>query len=249
MEQIDGLVQLIKNAKSISFLTGAGASTESGVPDFRSSNGLWKNNQSYESLISRSFFEKNPNEFWKYYKEIFAIKLLRNYEPNSGHYFISELQDMNKEITVITQNIDGLYKRANVKNVIEVHGTLETATCLECKIKYDLSYINQNETPRCNRVISEGKICDLILKPDVVLYGDSVDQFNEALNVAYNSDLFIVMGSSLEVGPINTIPQYIARTNIPMVLINKEKTKYDHLFDVCIYSGIGETVKQVKKLL
>lgn len=245
MEEIKKLEELIKNAKKITFLTGAGMSTESNIPDFRSSNGLWKNNQSFESLISKSYFNYKPKDFWKSYKEIFAIKLLQKYEPNSGHYFISGLQDKNKEITVVTQNIDGLHTKSGTKDVLEVHGTLKTATCPKCETKYDIDFINTNDIPRCEKPNSKGTVCNFILKPDVVLYGDPVKLFNEALKVAYNSDLFIVMGSSLEVGPINTIPQYLARTNIPMVLINKEKTKQDHLFDVCIYNGIGETVKQL----
>lgn len=246
MEDIAKLEELIKNAKKITFLTGAGMSTESNIPDFRSSDGLWKNNQSFESLISKSYFDHKPKDFWKSYKEIFAIKLLQNYEPNSGHYFISDLQEKNKEITVVTQNIDGLHSRSGTKDVIEVHGTLETATCPKCKTKYDIDFINEKEIPRCEKTNAKGTVCNFILKPDVVLYGDPVNLFNDALKVAYNSELFIVMGSSLEVGPINTIPQYIARTNIPMVLINKEKTKLDHLFDICIYKGIGETVTKIQ---
>ena len=247
MNQISALVNYIKNANKIVFLTGAGISTESNIPDFRSSNGLWTNNQSFENLISKSYFERNPKDFWRAYKEVFRVKLLGNYEPNRGHLFITELQDRGKDVVVITQNVDGLHEKAGTKNIIEVHGTLKTATCPKCKRKYDLDYINQHDVPRCQKTNRKGNVCNFILKPDVVLFGDRVQHFNEALNAAYDSDLFIVMGTSLEVGPINLIPQYIHRTNIPMVLINKEKTEFDHLFDLCIHAGIGDTVEQIKK--
>ncbi|MGF7535788.1 NAD-dependent protein deacylase [Bacillus mexicanus] len=249
MEQVEikKLKELIDKAKKIVFLTGAGASTESNIPDFRGSGGLWKNNQSFASLISKSYFNRNPKDFWKSYKEIFSIKLLQQYEPNSGHYFITQLQNSGKDITVITQNIDGLHTKAGTKDVFEVHGTLQTATCPKCKTVYDIDYIRENEIPRCNKVNAKESKCEFILKPDVVLYGDQIKSFNQALGAAYDSDLFIVMGSSLEVGPINTIPKYIGDTNIPTVLINKEKTDLDDYFDLCIYDKIGNVVKELKK--
>ncbi|MBM7693044.1 NAD-dependent deacetylase [Peribacillus deserti] len=239
----------IMEAKKITVFSGAGISTESNLPDFRSRNGLWTNNKSFESLISLSFFRRNPIGFWKAYKEIFAMKLLNQYEPNRGHLFITDLQNKGKDVTVITQNIDGLHGKAGTKKVFEVHGTLKTAECPKCGTTYDLDYINEHETPRCTAVLKNNKLCHFILKPDVVLFGDSIHYFNDSIEAAYQSDLFMVMGSSLEVGPINSIPQLISATEIPMVLINKEHTKYDHLFDLCIYAGIGQTVEQVKKAL
>lgn len=247
MEQVQKLKELISKANKIVFLTGAGASTESNIPDFRGTDGLWKNNQSFASLISKSYFDRNPKDFWKSYKEIFAIKLLQQYEPNSGHNFITQLQNKGKDITVITQNIDGLHTKAGTKKVFEVHGTLLTATCPKCKRTYGLDYIRDNEIPRCNKENAKGNKCDFILKPDVVLYGDQVKSFNQALSAAYDSDLFIVMGSSLEVGPINTIPKYIGDTDIPTVLINKEETGLDEYFDLKIYNTIGNVIKEITK--
>ncbi|QJX80773.1 NAD-dependent protein deacylase [Priestia megaterium] len=247
MEHIQQLTQLIKEAKKITFFTGAGISTESGIPDWRSSNGLYTNNEGFQELISLSYFKSNPEGFWKPYKEIYDIKLLNDYKPNSGHQFITKLQEQGKHVTVITQNNDGLHTAAGTKKVYEVHGTLTNASCPKCRTVYDLDYINNNDIPRCTQINAKEEICDSILRPDIVLFGDPIKYFNESLNNAYASDLFIVMGTSLEVGPINSIPQYIGRTDIPMVLINKDKTNFDDLFDFCIYSGIGETLEEVEK--
>lgn len=240
---------LLKGSKKICFFSGAGMSTESGLPDFRSTYGLWRNNERFEYLISKDYFDHQPIEFWKSYKEIFAVKMLNNYEPNKGHTFITNLQDSGKQITVITQNIDGLHTKSGTKNVFEVHGTLNTATCPKCYKQYDLAYIIENDIPRCNNCNRNGIPCHMILKPDVVLYGDPIHKFNEALEAAYESDLFIVMGSSLTVAPINTIPQYLARTTTPMILINKERTILDDLFDIVIYDRIGITIDQLTALL
>lgn len=249
MNEIPNIANLIKVAKKITFLTGAGMSTESGISDWRSTNGIWTNNQGLEDIISREYFEDEPESFWKYYKEIFKTKLLNNYLPNSGHHFITELQNAGKDVAVITQNIDGLHSIAETKSVFEVHGTLQTATCPKCQEKYDLNYINNNKLPLCKHKDVNGNVCNTVLKPDVVLFGDEVKLFNNALDVAYEADLFITLGSSLEVSPINSIPRYIARTDIPTVLINKTATQMDYLFDYCIYSTIGETVNQLKEYL
>lgn len=247
LEHIQQLTQLIREAKKITFFTGAGISTESGIPDWRSSNGLYTQNKKHQDLVSVSYFQSNPKGFWKAYKEIYNIKLLNSYEPNSGHRFITKLQEQGKDVTVITQNNDGLHTAAGTKRVYEVHGTLTDASCPKCKTVYDLDHINNNDIPRCIRINSKEEACNFILRPDIVLFGDQIKHYNESLDNAYASDLFIVMGTSLEVGPINSIPQYIGRTDIPMVLINKDKTNFDDLFDFCIYSGIGETLKEVEK--
>jgi NAD-dependent deacetylase len=238
-ETIRKLEILMNEAKRICFFTGAGMSTESGIPDFRSSSGLWAKNQSFVDVVSRSYFEKHPIEFWQAFKEIFRVKLMQQYEPNQGHVFIAELEKKGKTVHIITQNIDGLHQRAGSTNVYEIHGTIRTATCHTCKKKYHLSYINAHDVPKCEN-------CHTILKPDVVLFGDAIHYFEEALDAAYQSDLFLVLGSSLEVTPINQIPIIIAtETNIPTVIINKDRTRFDHLFDVCIHAKIGEVLQQL----
>jgi NAD-dependent deacetylase len=241
-ETIKKLEHLINEAKRICFFTGAGMSTESGIPDFRSSSGLWTKNHSFVDIVSRNYFQKHPVEFWKAFKEIFQVKLMQQYEPNKGHQFIAELERKGKNIHIITQNIDGLHQRAGSTNVYEIHGTIQTATCHTCMKKYNLSYINSHDVPKCEQ-------CNTVLKPDVVLFGDAIHHFEDALDAAYSSDLFIVLGSSLEVTPINQIPILIAtKTNIPTVIINKDRTRFDSLFNICIHRKIGEVVEQLSNV-
>lgn len=140
MREINQLAQLIKQSKRITFMTGAGISADSNIPTFRDTNGLWTNNEDLESLISKSYFNYKPKEFWKVYKDIFQIKLMNNYEPNQGHLFITDLQEDEKDITVITQNIDGLHQRSGTGKVFEIHGTLQTATCPKCNASYDYDF-------------------------------------------------------------------------------------------------------------
>lgn len=147
-------------------------STESGIPNFRSSGGFWKEGENREYYISKCYFERNPKDFWKKYKDIFELKLMGNYKPNTGHLFIKELEEKGKNITVLTQNVDGLHQKAGNQHVIELHGTLQSATCPKCKTKYDITFINQHEIPRCTKENAKGKKCDFILKPDVVLFSD-----------------------------------------------------------------------------
>lgn len=240
MNNTKQLKQLINSSKKIVFLTGAGMSTESGISDFRSDNGVYQKYKNAEEILSASYYRQKPLEFWKAYKDIFSIKLMQNYKPNPGHHYITELQNSGKDVAVLTQNIDGLHTLSGTKTVYEMHGTLSTASCLECGTQYDLFHINKTDVPRCK--------CGLILKPDVVLFGDQVQHYEEGLNKAYESDLFIVMGSSLEVYPVNHIPQYIGRTQIPMVIINKGKTNLDFLFDICIDNKIGNVISELKKM-
>lgn len=242
MDKIETLAEIIKEAKTICVFSGAGMSTESGIPDFRSSGGLYDGGN-VEEYVSSYYFKKNPEDFWKKFKDIFGLKLMGTFEPNIGHLFLKELEDINKTVHILTQNIDGLHTKAGSTSVLELHGTLQTATCQTCKQKYNLGYINQHDIPKCQNDHT-------ILKPDVVLFGDSVDGYNEAIIRAYNSDLFIVMGTSLEVYPVNQIPVFLSRApQIKKAIINKTNTTLDRLFDVKIQNGIGETVRQLKTYL
>jgi NAD-dependent deacetylase len=246
MEKIKELAQIIQNAKNITIFTGAGMSTESGIPDFRSKNGIYSQEENVEHYISEYYFNKNPKDFWLKYKRIFSLKLMGNFAPNKGHLFLKELEDMGKNVTILTQNIDGLHHKAGNSNIIELHGTLQTATCPKCKTTYDLTFINAHDIPRCNKTS-----CNFILKPDVVLFGGMVQHFDKALDKAYNSDLFIAMGTSLEVSPVNQIPVYLSyeAPKSKKVIINKTSTKMDDLFDIVIHEGIGNTVTKIKQHL
>lgn len=240
-ESLKKLEQWLKEAKNICFLTGAGMSTESGIPDFRSQNGLWSKNLEFTEIVSRWYFEESPDQFWRYFKEIFRTKLLHNYEPNRGHYFLAGLEKLNKQVSIITQNIDGLHQEAGSSTVYEIHGSIRSAACPECGRNYNLYYINSHEVPLCD---SHGG--RTILKPDVVLFGDAVHHLEEALDAALQSDLFIVLGSSLQVTPINQIPQLVSYKNgIRNVIINLEETIFDDIFDLVIHKKIGDAVSQV----
>ncbi|HWO96827.1 MAG TPA: NAD-dependent protein deacylase [Bacillus sp. (in: firmicutes)] len=243
------LKQWINQAKTITFFTGAGISTESGIPDFRSQNGLYKQNMSFADVVSRPFFESRPKEFWPLFKEIFRIKMLHHYKPNSGHEFIAELEKLGKRTYVITQNIDGLHEDAGSSHIYEIHGTIKSAHCPKCQTSYDLAYLNGHELPHCQTVTRNGNKCNFILKPNVVLFGDSIHHFDEAAEAAISSDLFIVMGSSLEVAPINQIPILVRKQGTsPMVIINRDPTHFDHLFDLVIPDSIGHTVSKLRNI-
>ncbi|MFY4774173.1 NAD-dependent protein deacylase [Metabacillus sp. RGM 3146] len=234
------LKKLIGEAKVISVLTGAGISTESGIPDFRSTRGLWTEDVSRMDVISKSYFEAEPEQFWKYFKDIFQTKLSDQYEPNSGHYFLKELEDEKKDVRVFTQNVDGLHDKAGSSKVYELHGTIRYATCPECSRRHGLDYINVNELPQC---IS----CQTILKPDVVLFGDMVKHINELYNSVNESDLLLVIGTSLEVFPVSQVPRDFSRKpGLTKVLINKDPTIMDPFFDLVLPIKAGEAAEALR---
>lgn len=236
------LAEKINRSGKIVVLTGAGISTESGIPDFRSQKGRWTQDHSLMDVVSRSFFAENPVTFWQAFKQIFQIDALHQYEPNDGHRFIADLEKAGKEITVVTQNIDGLHTEAGSSRVLEIHGTLKRHLCTKCASVHDLNYVIAHDIPKCRK-------CETILKPDVVLYGEMVHQLDEAVHAATHADLFIALGTSLEVTPVNFIPLEAVRANVPTALINKEPTAFDSEFDIVIHSEIGETVRQLTDLL
>lgn len=198
MQQFEEVHSILEKAKKITVLTGAGASTESGIPDFRSANGLYAD-ANVEMYLSRGYYNRSPKEFWKHYKEIFQINTFHQYKPNRGHRFLAELEEQGKDITILTQNIDGLHQLGGSKHVIDLHGTLQTAHCPKCKAGYDLQYMIDHEVPRCEK-------CNFILNPDVVLYGDTLPQYQNAVKRLYETDVLIVMGTSLKVQPCRFIP-------------------------------------------
>lgn len=187
------------------------------------------------------------------YKEIFQIKLLGEYRPNEGHLFLADLEKLGKNITILTQNVDGLHQEAGSTNVVELHGTLKTATCPKCKTVYGLDYIMQNVIPRCNRETVKGP-CNFILSPDVVLYGDSIKEYKKAEVALKDADLLIVMGTSLKVSPVNTFPEYYSvhtkkgwdEKSSKMVLVNREPTEKDAIFPLVFHDDIISAVQYLK---
>lgn len=246
--QLRQLEEWINEAKRITVLTGAGMSTESGIPDFRSTEGVWTKNKSREEVMSLSFLERYPEEFWPMYKAIFQLKLQGNYHPNRGHLALKKLEEAGKHVSIVTQNVDGLHQRAGSTCVYEVHGSLQHAFCPVCGTEYDLQTINQQSIPRCdvtNPNLSD-RVCGEILHPGVVLFEDQVRFLDVSVQAALAADLFLVLGSSLQVGPINQLPMIVEDyPEIKKVLINREPTILDHCFDIVIHGEIGGILESV----
>lgn len=233
-EDISRLQSLIDDSDNIVFFGGAGVSTESGIPDFRSVDGLYhqKYKQDPETIISHDFFELYPEEFYRFYKE---KMLLLDKKPNAAHEYLAALERSGKLKAVITQNIDGLHQMAGNKKVIELHGTVHRNFCMECGAMYDAEYVKSSEgiVPRCKK-------CGGILKPDVVLYQEPLDELTilKAEAAIQDADLLIVAGTSLVVYPAASfINDFRGRH---LVLINKDENAYDSRADVIIHQKVGE---------
>lgn len=223
---------LIDSTRKVVVLTGAGISTESGIPDFRSQNGIWSTFDRREYYISRSFFESNPQLFWKYYKEMFELEKFNGFEPNTGHRYLAQLEHQGKQVRIYTQNADGLHQKAGSTEVFEVHGSLLTATCPTCQHQYNLSYILERPVPTCLHDNS-------VLNPGMVLFGDPIQYLREAIDDVSTADVFLVFGTSLQVGPINELPRIAKYHQVPSALINQEQTVMDSLFNLVFHEKIG----------
>ncbi|MNB73719.1 CCA-adding enzyme [compost metagenome] len=251
---IKELAEHIKQSKKIVVFTGAGISTESGIPDFRSSTGVWTYDRSREALMSLSYFNGNPKKFWPAYKDIFKFKIFGDYHSNSGHQFVADLEKLGKKVTVVTQNVDGLHTEAGSTNVYEVHGTMKKAHCPKCGTEYDFDYIREHDIPRCNRPKGDAT-CNFILKPGIVLFEDAIKFYYESLGSLDTADLLLVMGTSLNVGPINQLAvkakhdPYKDSKIFKAFIINREETALDYCFDVVMHRGIGHTLEKVKEML
>ena len=239
---IQALADLLLQSERIAVLTGAGMSTESGIPDFRSANGLWTKDMTLAEAISIDYFRYDPRAFWTSFKDIFSIKMVGHFQPNKGHAFIAWLEEIGKQVTVLTQNIDGLHQQAGSRNVVELHGTLLTASCPACGAVHGLDYIKAHDVPECN-------VCREVIKPDVVLYGEAVPHIEFAMECATQADCLMVLGSSLEVSPVNYIPVAAVENNVPAALINLTGTRLDRLFKHRIAAGIGQTCETLRQAI
>ncbi len=244
---IQQLAKKIREAKHIAVLTGAGVSTASGIPDFRSADGIWEQDHAREDLMSNEYFHYDPVDFWEKYKSIFQMKLLGDYQPNAVHYFLKELEDEGKEVSVITQNVDGLHMEAGNQRIIEYHGTLKTATCPTCNTTYDHAYMMAYETPRCETLFGS-HACGDVLKPDIVLFGDPITEHDRAEAMIDQADLLLVLGTSLFVMPFNFLPDYAKYSrDIPTAIVNREPTSKDYMFDYVIHGDLTEVVEDLKE--
>lgn len=232
------LQEIIDDSERIVFFGGAGVSTESGIPDFRSQDGLYNQKYKYppETIISRSFYERNYEEFFRFYRDkmIFA-----DAKPNAAHLKLAELERAGRLSAVITQNIDGLHQAAGSKNVIELHGSIHRNYCFECAEPYPLDYIiNYGGTPYCEK-------CGGRIKPDVVLYEESLngDDINRAVNEIMSADTLIIGGTSLVVYPAAGFVNYF--TGKHLVVINKSPTNADKNAELVISDSIGKVFADI----
>lgn len=233
---IHKLKQAINEATSICILSGAGMSTASGIPDFRSKEGIYTKFKNVEYLLSESYFYRSPKQFWESFKAIFYMNNIHTYEPNIGHKWLAQLEKSNKQLTIVTQNIDGLHRKAGSTHIYEVHGTISSAHCPKCKKAYQLNHLLEHDVPRC---IDD----NMILKPDVVLFEGQVNHLNEAFLAAEQCELFITLGSSLQVYPIKQLPLLAKRANVKSAIINLEPTEMDGLFDIVIHDDITKVAQ------
>lgn len=238
-EQIGELQKIVDTHQRIVFFGGAGVSTESGIPDFRSQDGLYHQQYAYppETIISHSFFLQNTEEFYRFYKE---KMLILDVEPNAAHRKLAELEQAGKLEAVVTQNIDGLHQKAGSRRVYELHGSIHRNHCLRCGKFFDAAYVKAAPgVPRCDE-------CGGLVKPDVVLYEEGLDQacVEGAVNAIRDADCLIIGGTSLVVYPAAGLIDYFRGDR--MVLINKSATSRDRSADLVISAPIGEVLSKIQ---
>ena len=241
LDKIEQFKELIEQNNNIVFFGGAGVSTESGIPDFRSKDGLYNQKYDYppEEILSHSFFVKNTEEFYKFYKD--KMNSLK-YEPNITHIKLAELEKIGKLKAVITQNIDGLHQKAGSKNVYELHGSVYRNYCMNCGKFYDGEYVFSSKTvPQCS--------CGGTIKPDVVLYEEALDEeiVQNSINAIRKADIMIVAGTSLTVYPASGLINYFRGKRL--VLINKTETLYDNRADLVINDSLGKVFNEIPNKL
>ena len=237
---IEDLIRIVKESENIVFFGGAGVSTESDIPDFRSESGIYSIENKYgyppEFLLSHTFFKTHDDEFFKFYKE---TMIYPDAKPNKAHKALAILEDMGKLKAVITQNIDGLHQKSGSQNVIEIHGSVHKNYCIKCGQKYDLNYIIQsNGVPKCEK-------CSSLVRPDVVLYEEGLDMsvLNSAIEAIVKAEVLVVGGTSLNVYPAAGLVEYFRGKYL--VLINKSQTQYDKRAQIVIRDSIGEVLDKV----
>ena len=239
-ENIRKLQDWIDESQNIVFFGGAGVSTESGIPDFRSTDGLYHQQYDYppETILSHTFFEKNPAEFYRFYRDKMIVQ---GAKPNAAHLKLAELERAGKLKAVVTQNIDGLHQAAGSKVVYELHGSTLRNYCTRCRKKYPLSFIAESTgVPN-----STEPNCGGIVRPDVVLYEEGLDQdvIEGAVAAIRRADMLIIGGTSLVVYPAAGLINYYAGKKL--VLINKSPTGMDYRADLAISAPIGEVFSQI----
>lgn len=232
MDKIKIFKQLVDECNNIVFFGGAGVSTESGIPDFRSKDGLYNQKYSYspEEILSHTFFLNNTEEFYKFYRDkMNALK----YQPNITHKKLAKLEEQGKLKAIITQNIDGLHQKAGSKNVLELHGSIYRNYCTKCNKLYSADYLfESNGIPKCN--------CGGVIKPDVILYEEKLNSkiLENSKTTITQAELLIIAGTSLTVYPASGLINYFQGKNL--ILINRDSTIYDTKADLVINDSLGK---------
>ena len=231
------LQEIVSASKRIVFFGGAGVSTESGIPDFRSVDGLYNQTYAYppETILSRTFFELHPKEFFRFYRD---KMLALDAKPNKAHLKLAEMEKKGVLSAVVTQNIDWLHQKAGSRNVFELHGSVHRNYCMDCGKFYPPEYIlNSSGIPRCE--------CGGVIKPDVVLYEEGLDNatVNGALREISSADTMIVAGTSLSVYPAAGFLDYFRGKEL--VLINRDPTPADHKATLVIHDKVGKVLSEL----
>lgn len=242
MQSIQQLAQWIRQAKEIVFFGGAGVSTASGIPDFRSAHGIYAgpHGKTYEEMLSHDYLYLHPEAFWDFYR---SVMLYPEAKPNGAHQALAAMEAAGKLSAVVTQNIDGLHQAAGSEKVYELHGSVHRNYCLTCGRRFTLQDILPMDTvPRCPH-------CGGMIRPDVVMYGEPLDDdvTGGALQRIRTCDLLIVGGTSLVVYPAAGMIQY-RRARCNLVLINREETAYDRQAELVIHEDIGSVLSSAWKL-
>ena len=236
-EKIQQFKQMANESNNIVFFGGAGVSTESGIPDFRSKDGLYNQKYDYppEEILSHTFFINHTEAFYKFYKD--KMNSLK-YEPNITHIKLAKLEKKGKLKAVVTQNIDGLHQKAGSKNVYELHGSVLRNYCMKCHKFYNAEYIfTSKDIPKCS--------CGGMIKPDVVLYEEGLDEetLENAIRAIRHADVMIVAGTSLTVQPASSLLNYY--TGNKLVLINRDVTPYDNWANLVIHESLGNVFENI----
>lgn len=241
MEKYEILQEIIDKSQSIVVFTGAGISVPSGIPDFRSADGIYNQKTKLharpEEIISHSFFKRHPEEFYEFYKEKMVYPKATF---NAAHKYFANLEHKGKRVIVVTQNIDGLHQKAGSTTVYELHGNVHRNYCEQCGRFFGLEYVMNHEgVPHCDK-------CGNIVKPDVVLYEEPLDQdiISRAISAIMTCDTLIVVGTSLTVYPAAGFIRYFRGSKL--VVINKDETAYDNMCDLVINEDVVKVVKNLK---
>lgn len=237
--EIEELQKAIDKYDNLVFFGGAGVSTESGIPDFRSVDGLYNQQYDYppETILSHTFFMQNPEEFYRFYQ---AKMLCDTAKPNAAHHKLAELEQAGKLKAVITQNIDNLHQMAGSKNVLELHGSVYRNHCMKCGKSYDFTYMKSSQgVPKC-------QACGGTIKPDVVLYEEGLDNstINRSVEAISSAQVLIIGGTSLAVYPAAGLIDYFQGEKL--IVINKAPTPRDRQADLVISQPIGEVFSQIR---